>query len=186
MDISRRSFLRGAALTRAGRDAAARRQRPLGPLPPWMPDLQQDACRDCRQPCVQACEQDIIHIHPEGHALAGLPWLDFSRAGCSFCGDCAAACPLAHAMDGPPALGGIQLMQGRCLVWNDVICLACSVACQTQALVPDRRRRMTVVAERCNGCGMCVSVCPVDALTVNQDCGPGKRDGLHARNDAAV
>jgi ferredoxin-type protein NapF len=149
-----------------------------------MPDLlQQEACRGCRQACVSACEQDIIRIHPEGHALAGIPWLDFSRNGCTFCGECAAACPLEHVRVAAPALGGVQLVQERCLSWHDVICLACSSACQLRALVPDRHRRMSVNADRCNGCGMCISVCPVDALAVCQDRGYDTRSGLDTRND---
>lgn len=184
MDIGRRNFLNGAALTRAGREAAARRQRPLGPLPPWMQDLpQQDACRACPQACVTACEQDIIRIHPPGHVLAGLPWLDFSAAGCTFCGGCTEACPLDHARDVPPVLGRVRLMQGRCLAWNNVICLSCLGACQTRALRLDRQQRVNVAAERCNGCGMCVSRCPVEALAVDRDQDPGAESVPVVRNE---
>jgi ferredoxin-type protein NapF len=186
VDIGRRSFLRGASLTRAGREAATRRQRPLGPLPPWMHDLwQQDACRGCRQPCVLACEQDIIRIHPDGHALAGFPWLDFAGGGCTFCGECIAACPLDHTRDATPIPGRVQLMQRRCLGWNDVICLSCKGACGARALELDRHRRVTVAVERCNGCGMCVSICPVGALVVEPDSHAGKKFGLATRSDVS-
>lgn len=183
MDIGRRDFLSGAALSRAGREAAACRQRPLGPLPPWMHDLlQQGACRACPQACVTACGQDIIRIHPDGHALAGFPWLDFSAAGCTFCGACVQACPLEHARDVPPFPGTVRLMQSRCLAWNDVICLSCIGACLSRALVPDRRQRVSVVSGRCTGCGMCVSRCPVGALAVNQEQGTSAKSGLDERN----
>ena len=78
IDSGRRAFLRGALLTRAGRKAAAVRQQPLGPPPPWHRGWPlQDACQGCANPCVTACEPGIIRLHPADHTLAGTPYLDF-------------------------------------------------------------------------------------------------------------
>lgn len=169
MDIGRRNFLRGASLTGEGRKAMSRLRAPLGPPPPWMSMLaEQDYCHHCDQACLPACEQDIIRIHPRGHSLAGYPWLDFSVAGCTFCGKCAAACPLEHPRDVPvPVIGGIHIDQARCLSWGGVFCMSCVTACRFRAMSLDKQRRLVVTAENCNGCGACVGSCPVDVLTVH-------------------
>jgi ferredoxin-type protein NapF len=169
MDPERRDFLRGTLLTRTGRSGAARRRQPLGPLPPGMRGLlEPGTCRTCHRPCVAACGQDIVRIHPDGHALAGIPWLDFSAAGCTFCGECVRACPYLVAGDdaAAPTLGTARLERGRCLNWQGVICRSCLGACPVQALQQDRHRRVIVTADRCTGCGMCIAICPADALVV--------------------
>jgi ferredoxin-type protein NapF len=168
LDVGRRHFLLGAALTGEGRRAMARRQVPLGPAPPGMSGLIEQAhCHRCDQACRPACGQDIIRFHPPDHALAGYPWLDFSGAGCTFCGRCVAACPLDHPQDDPPpALGTLHVDQAHCLTRQGVFCMSCVSVCQSRALSLDKQRRLVVMAENCNGCGACVSACPVGVLAV--------------------
>ena len=179
MDTGRRLFLRGASLTREGRARAVRQKAPLGPSPPWMSDLlQRDGCGGCNRACAAACDQDIIRFHPRGHALAGFPYLAFADAGCTLCGDCVEACPLDFPTAGrAPRLGTAQLERGRCLAWQDVICMSCLGACQLRALRREpHSHRVTVDADRCNGCGMCVRVCPADALSVTPNRSFWKRE----------
>jgi len=186
VDTGRRQFLRGAALTREGRARAARLQSPLGPAPPWMPDLlQRHGCDGCDQRCASACEQDIIRFHPREHALAGFAYLAFGDGGCTLCGECVEACPLDFPRDGPaPRLGTAQIERGRCLAWQDVICLSCLNACPVRALRRETDSRgIAVAADRCNGCGMCVRVCPVDALAVVPDLSLWKRRRRDAREN---
>lgn len=168
VDIGRRNFLRGAALTAKGRQALVRQQAPLGPSPPGMSVLvEQDFCNRCDQACVSACEQHIIAIHPAGHSLAGYPWLDFSVAGCTFCGKCVAACPLDQSLnDSTTVAGQLTIEQGRCLSWNGVLCMSCVSACQQRAISLDKQRRLVITSGNCNGCGGCVSTCPVGVLAV--------------------
>jgi len=185
MDIERRNFLRGALLTRAGRTGATRQRQPLGPLPPGMQGIvEQAACSTCHQPCVTACGPGIVRIHPDGHALAGFPWLDFSAAGCTFCGECVRVCP--YPVAGEPAteagLGTVRLDHGRCLAWEGVICMTCLSACPVEALQQDRHHRVSVAADRCTGCGMCIAVCPADALAVAP--GPALAGQRHAQSGA--
>ena len=96
MDRGRRAFLRGTLLTRAGRAQEVLRQQPLGPPPPWHRGLALEShCPGCTHPCVTACDPGIIHLHPQDHDLAGLPYLDFNTSGCTFCKACVEACPVS-------------------------------------------------------------------------------------------
>jgi ferredoxin-type protein NapF len=169
VDAGRRAFLRGALLTRAGRQSEVLRQQPLGPPPPWhrgQPLL--DACQGCAQPCVSACEPGIIRLHPADHTLAGTPYLDFGASGCTFCRACVEACPLdiEYASLERPDIGKAHLDRDSCIAWNDVICMSCHRRCDYQAISTVHQRRAQVNPELCNDCGMCVSVCPVGALSI--------------------
>jgi ferredoxin-type protein NapF len=171
MDGGRRAFLRGALLTRSGRVREARRHQALGPPPPWHANLPLEAhCPACTHPCMTACEPGIIRLHPADHTLAGVPWLDFQAAGCTFCGACVEACPIDDAAlerSGPlPRIGEITLNRTTCLAWNGVICQSCLGRCEVRAITLDRQRRVHADATLCNGCGMCVTACPAGALSV--------------------
>ena len=169
MDSGRRAFLRGSLLTSTGRAREVKRQQPLGPPPPWHRGLPlADHCRECPQPCVGACEPQIIRIHPPDHGYAGIPYLDFSNSGCTFCRACVTACPLDIDATGDvlPVIGTARLNRSTCIAWHDVICMACSGRCDYGAITTTHQRRAEINADICNGCGMCVTACPVQALSI--------------------
>jgi len=169
IDRSRRAFLRGSLFSLEGRREAEREKGALGPLPPALTAemAEGNPCVDCAAPCIPACEPGIVRLHPEGHALAGLPYLTFHDAGCTFCADCIDACPLDRAAAPPPTrLGLAVLEQSTCMAWNGVICMSCQQACTDEAILLDHRFRPGIDLERCTGCGACVSVCPSDAIDV--------------------
>ena len=71
-----------------------------------------------------------------------------------------------------PVLGSIHIEQARCLTWDGVFCMSCVSACRYRAMSLDKQRRLVVTVENCNGCGACVSACPVGVLTVHDSCEP--------------
>jgi ferredoxin-type protein NapF len=163
-DIGRRGLLTGSYLTREGREHIERRQQVLGPKPPWHQAVA-EACTSCDQQCAAACPQAIVRIHPDDHRYAGQPWLQFSTTGCTFCGDCAEACPAIESYERESAsIGELQLNNASCLSWNNVFCMSCIGKCDARALRMDERRRPVLQYSMCTGCGMCIHVCPVDAL----------------------
>ncbi len=171
MDTGRRAFLRGSLLTQAGRVQETQRQQALGPPPPWHGRLSLEAhCPDCTHPGVNACEPGIIRRHPAEHTLAGIPWLDFSATGCTFCAACVDVCPIEdEALDSrgsPPLIGVAQLNRETCLAWSGVICQSCLGRCTVQAITSQWQREVQIDASLCNGCGMCISACPVNALNI--------------------
>ena len=170
VDAARRGFLRGGFLTSEGRRDIDRQAEPSGVLPPGIAgNVDVGSCADCSHPCVDSCEAGIIKVHPEGHGLAGLPYLDFSGAGCTFCGACAHACPVEGVSFEPGTeyvLGLAVLDTGKCFAWQSVVCVSCRFACTRSAIPADSMSRPSIDGDACNGCGACVAVCPQDAIRV--------------------
>ena len=173
VDVNRRSFIIGGLLTRRGRAQTARFSRPWGVSPPWLSAAMcEGACRGCGRPCGSACEQGIIEFHPEEHADAGTPYLNFYTGGCTFCEACVEACPANISIDAQSLpLRTAILDEQRCLAWSDVICLSCKGLCPEHAIVWDRRMRPGIDAKRCSGCGGCVGACPAQAIDIAESSG---------------
>lgn len=151
-DPGRRALLRGRL-----RAAPALR-------PPWALDESRfaDACTGCGD-CVRACPQDVLMLG-EG----GLPAFDPARGECTFCGDCAAACG-EQAFD--PVDAAPWSLHARvgdaCLAQRGIVCSSCRDACGESAIrfPPTRAVPLPrVEADRCTGCGACVSGCPTGAI----------------------
>lgn len=71
--------------------------------------------------------------------------------------------PDIHAA-GPVVIGP------ECLALNRVVCRSCAEHCEVHAihfrLAPGGISVPLVRAERCNGCGACVPVCPTSAISL--------------------
>ena len=133
--------------------------------PPWaiaeLPFIK--TCDHCGA-CIDACPEHVL-IQGRG----GYPEMDFSRTGCTFCGECSRACKQ----------GGLQPPEERpwdlkafiadtCHTNHGEACDNCAKACPINAIsfrsqvggcaVPILEETL------CKGCGNCVSSCPVSAI----------------------
>jgi ferredoxin len=61
----------------------------------------------------------------------------------------------------PSALGAtVRVRTGHCLAWQGSFCTTCVERCPIPGAIVMEAGRPRVVAERCDGCGTCVRVCP--------------------------
>lgn len=143
------------------------RKAPL--RPPWALEEQDflAACTRCGE-CVKVCPTNILTL------VRGYPEVRFTQGDgeCTFCGKCLAACQpqaLRSTQGKPPWHLHAQVAQ-TCLAYSDVVCRSCGDACGEAAIRFSPRlggaSRPEVLAERCTGCGACVSACPAGAVTM--------------------
>ena len=59
----------------------------------------------------------------------------------------------------PPRLT-VRVRPSLCLAWQGSFCSTCSERCPVEEAIVLELGRPRVVEERCNGCGLCVQVCP--------------------------
>ncbi|MDF2233182.1 4Fe-4S dicluster domain-containing protein [Albimonas sp. CAU 1670] len=59
-----------------------------------------------------------------------------------------------------------------CLAARGVYCRSCAESCEAAALrirpLPGGRAEIAIDPDRCTGCGDCLGVCPVEALSLQQ------------------
>jgi ferredoxin-type protein NapF len=161
VDRSRRAFLTGRA------EEPALEPR-LVPSPPWLADrISATICNACAGPCVDACPDHIIRLHPESHCDAGLAYLDFSESHCTFCRACTDVCPeISAPATTNRALPPVAIDATSCLAAQGVVCVICVARCPERALRSHPGGSVVVTAESCSGCGACISACPTNALGI--------------------
>ncbi len=139
----------------------------VSPLLPWVKiaDSFTDNCTRCGN-CVAACETNII-VNGDG----GFPTVDFSKGECTFCYQCAQACPepIFLQQTESPWQAKARINQ-NCLAEKNVECRSCSEMCDTMAiqfkLQLNKVAQPVINWDDCSGCGACVSVCPTAAIHV--------------------
>lgn len=153
-DFDRRALLRGG-------------RREGLPFPPWALAEFTRRCTRC-DACVAACEERIL-VRGDG----GFPRVDFQRGECTFCGACAAACEVGafSATDRSPWSLRVTLA-GDCLAEQGISCRSCEDVCGPRALrfrlQRGGRADLEIDIDRCNGCGACISACPVGVLRMEE------------------
>jgi ferredoxin-type protein NapF len=121
------------------------------------------ACTGCGA-CVAACPQGIIGLDDKH-----LPAIDFHKGECTFCGSCAKICPEpVFDRSAPRAFHHVAAIGSSCFAVRGIVCQTCGDCCPVTAIrfrprfggpaVP------SLVTDRCNGCGRCITACPADAI----------------------
>ncbi|MEW6442866.1 MAG: 4Fe-4S binding protein [bacterium] len=145
--------------------------RPPGAIPE---DDFLTACIRC-DACLRVCVTRTLRASAIDNGLIrwGTPVHRMRTAGCEqTCNLCGKVCPTGAIRDLPlierqhAKIGTAVLRKERCLAWaQDRLCLLCDEACPYNAIVfqvVEGKKRPFVDPSRCNGCGICESVCPVE------------------------
>ncbi len=152
------------------RDQSERWLRPPGALPES--EFVQ-RCIKCDK-CVQICPYGSIK--PLGSAAGfklGTPVIFAREIPCYVCMKCPPVCP-SGALDNSLTdkkdirMGLARIDPELCMAYNGVICRACFERCPIyrEAIVLKDELYPEVVADKCIGCGICESVCPVDEAAI--------------------
>jgi len=124
-----------------------------------------DHCSRC-DACLLACPTQVIK-----RGDGGFPVLDFAAAGCTGCGDCIGACLPKALQTGATAWPTGQVhLNDACLAEKGVTCQACKDACDFDVIqfpVTIATPKPIIDSDRCLACGECVSVCPVNSLSIS-------------------
>jgi len=128
-------------------------------------------CKDCEGFYVTSCEEDIIKRTEEG-----IPHIGFGDRGCTFCEKCAESCPegILSVENGEKNIQvNIRIDINKCVAWKKTMCFSCKEPCLDNAIKFEGLFNPQIIPDRCTGCGFCVSVCPVSAISVDIPSGEG-------------
>lgn len=157
---SRRGFF--ASLASLGK--VSEEKQPFHPLLPGFIAEQSHKCQECEtSACKNVCEEEIVIREANS-----VPFLDFSRRGCTFCGECAKACEYDCFVAEPVNDIDVKVEIGilECLAWNKTICQSCSDACNEKAIQFTGLWNPQIVEDQCTGCGFCIGVCPSYSIQI--------------------
>ncbi len=126
----------------------------------------QSKCVKCEsKECVDICETKIISLDE-----SQIPYLDFKDFGCTFCEDCANACPNdVLLLDNEHKIKAIfKISKEKCLAYNQVICSSCKEPCIDDAISFNGMFSPMIDLNKCTSCGYCVGKCPNDAIDIEE------------------
>lgn len=141
--------------------------------PPWALAEEEFIARCTRcSDCLSACPTGILE-----KGRGGFPRVNFAKGECTFCGDCVAACKpaaLVRAEGAAPWRLAAQIGV-TCLAHQGVVCRSCGDRCEVRAIRFRLARggvaRPELDGASCTGCGACVAVCPVGAISMCEPAG---------------
>ncbi|QOP45300.1 ferredoxin-type protein NapF [Sulfurimonas paralvinellae] len=134
--------------------------------PPYYSDV--DAfvteCQNCEGECASLCQEQIIVITEDK-----TPQLVFNSRGCTYCDECAVACPSDVLLVENKHLieASIVINKNKCLSWQGVMCFSCKDPCLENA-IDFKAMFMPEINDKCTNCGFCIGRCPADAIDIKK------------------
>lgn len=132
--------------------------------PPYFEDenLFLSNCIDCDGICSTVCEENIIVMQDDC-----TPKLDLQISGCTYCDECANACPkeVLNIEYKKNIDAKIEIDVLSCLSWNQVMCFSCKDPCVDDAIDFLAMFRPSI-NDKCTSCGYCIKTCPVGAIKI--------------------
>lgn len=90
------------------------------------------------------------------------PHIDFSKGGCTYCGECAKACEygvlLEDSEEKIPVKVEIDMI--KCLSWHNTMCFSCKDPCLDDAIEFLGMFRPSIVEDKCTSCGFLLECMP--------------------------
>lgn len=136
--------------------------------PPWavVESAFVELCDRC-DACIKACPPKIIK-----RGSAGFPEISFDKCGCDFCEACVRSCPTQalyiSSENHYQPWNLVARFKNNCLSENGVVCRSCGDVCENRAInfkmIVGGSALVIMNTGQCNGCGECVSICPVQAV----------------------
>ncbi len=128
-------------------------------------------CNRCDK-CVAACPHESIRIlHGDEVKYSGYPIIDSQIQPCFFCGDfpCISVCDTgALIKQNNMKIGVAEIITENCLAHSGNFCQSCINNCPLigKAIFCGTNGKPEINKEVCNGCGICVQVCPAEPVGI--------------------
>ncbi len=118
--------------------------------------------------CRSVCHLGVVAVagFSQGFVNVRTPYLNFHLGHCDFCEECVRVCP-THALepfDPDTVKVGVAELTDRCIALRTGACRLCYERCEYDAITLDAKSRPVIHPDKCNGCGLCVKICPANVL----------------------
>ena len=155
-ELSRRGFFGAIGAKTVGKEIKVR--------PPYALDeaLFGTECPECDAVCATLCEEEIIKIGKDK-----IPYLDFSKNGCTYCEECIEACEPNVLSDTSVHISAhIKINESKCVSWHGVMCFSCKEPCLDDAIIFAGLFKPKIDDDKCTSCGFCIAKCPSNAIEI--------------------
>ena len=121
-------------------------------------------CVNCDGICSTLCEENIIIIGEDK-----TPYIDFTKGGCTYCDECAKACPTeVLKVENKKHIDiKIEIDMIKCISWHNTMCFSCKDPCLDDAIEFLAMFRPSI-NDNCTSCGFCINYCPTQAIIIKR------------------